>query len=230
MMEKDREMEVLKTIGELSIPAGAIYLSQELQIPQGSMGRILSGLESAGLIEKVSNKGRRLTAKGAQFLADYQRRNSQLESARNLILLTEEISKERLLEILEVRKLLECSAIQDTCRNITEEQMKALDTLLLENIYVVKHGGTGNREDLHLHLAIAEYSGNQTIYQILNLVLTQNEAYVKFTKAAGPDENYQIKEHENIVAAILKRDQERARSAMEKHLDKVMADVVRAYE
>ena len=45
MMEKDREMEVLKTIGDLSIPAGAIYLSQELQIPQGSMGRILSGLE-----------------------------------------------------------------------------------------------------------------------------------------------------------------------------------------
>ncbi len=45
-------------------------------------------------------------------------------------------------------------------------------------------GKAANREDLNFHLSIAAVSQNQTLSKILELLLTDNNAYVEFSGPA----------------------------------------------
>ncbi|MFI3172268.1 MAG: FCD domain-containing protein [Eubacteriales bacterium] len=229
-MNKDnREITILKEIQALQMPAGAIYLSQKLQIPQGSLGRILTSLEASGLLIKEQNKGRILTEKGEQYLIDYTYRMNQLNNAETLINIVEDITKERLIEIVEMRILLECTAIETACRSITDEQLIILEDILLDNSYEVRKGLLGEATDLQLHLTLAKFSGNVTLYQILRLLLTQNNSFSRLTDTRNPELESSVTQHEEILKQLRKRDATAACAAMKRHLEQLLLEINIAY-
>lgn len=229
MSKENREIKVLKEIQSLQMPAGAIYLSQTLQIPQGSLGRILTSLETSGLLIKEQNKGRVLTSKGTQYLLDYDRRMDQLNHAETLINITDEISKERLLEIVEMRILLECAAIKSACENITDAQISILEDILWDNTYEVRKGLLAEATDLQLHLTLAEFSGNVTLHQILSLLLIQKNSFSRLTDTRSVDTESVIEQHEQIIQYLKERNAEKASEAMKIHLEALIEEIHLAY-
>jgi GntR family L-lactate dehydrogenase operon transcriptional regulator len=215
---------------EVNLPIGATYLCKRLDVPQATVGRMLTQMEKDGLLEKVGNKGRQLTAKGLAYLEKQCIIDSKKKVASSLISTVEDISKERLLEILDVRKLLECRAIEQACANVTSLEMKELDEIMLEYIYEVKHGGVADEINLRLHLTIAKISKNITIYQILRIILTNKSAYSKFSHVADQIKTVQVQQHSALVEAVKNRDGETGKRLMQQHLEQVISDVTKNYD
>jgi GntR family transcriptional regulator, transcriptional repressor for pyruvate dehydrogenase complex len=225
MVKKNRSLILLEVIKESRAPIGSSYLSQKLNIPTATIGRVLRELESDGYILKDSNKGRIITMKGLQYLQETNIRLNKMESADRLIDFVEDSSREKLLEVLEVRKLLEVKSIELACINATDTELKELEEILYEQKYEIRRGGIGNTQDLQLHLLIAEMSRNKTIGHLLNVILTEDNAYTKFNIFADHIMNDQVDQHKKIVEAVLKRDVNSAKEEMENHLNHVIMDV-----
>lgn len=227
--KENREITILKEIKSLQMPAGAIYLSQQLEIPQGSLGRILTSLENSGLLIKEQNKGRVLTPKGEQYLLDYDRRMDQMNNAETLIHIAEDVSKERLLEIVEMRLLLECAALESACQHITPAQIATLENILWDNTYEIRKGLLGEATDLQFHLTLAKFSGNVTLHQILSLLLTQKHSFSRLTDTRDKDSVNVIEQHEKILAGVKARDSRLACEAMREHLCDLIDEIHMAY-
>lgn len=229
-MNKDnREITVLKEMSNLQKPIGAIYLSQKLEIPQGSLGRILNNLEYSGLLKKEQNKGRVITPKGEQYLEDSERRLNQLHSVETLINTPEEFSKKRLLEIVDMRITLECKTLESACQNITDAQIQEIEEIIIDNTYEVKKGLLGEATDLQLHLTLAKYSGNTTAYQIINLLLTQSHSFSRLADTRGTETDKLILQHEKILQSLKERDTISACEAMKVHLQQQITEIHLAY-
>ncbi len=169
------EYIIMDTIRKVGLPVGAGYLSGELKIPPASIGRVLISLEKEGLLEKVSNKGRRLTDRGHRYMAEQEQLNAQKETLDIIIYMMNDTQKDRLMDILQARILLECYTVEMACKNATEENLHSLNALMLEYIYEVRQHGIASEQNLQMHLAIAELGGNQTVLQLLKLILVNDD-------------------------------------------------------
>ena len=215
------EFEILKTMQEMQTPMGALQLSDRLEIPPASIGRALLKLEKKGLVEKVQNKGRVITAAGEAFLEEQKQRQQKMEAAHELIEAAASVTEANLNDILLVRRLLERYTARACTERITPEELEALEDIQFDYIYEVKHGRNGSEEDLSFHLKIAEIAGSPTITRLLRLLLTDQDAYAAFTQAAVQTERLKYNEHEAILDAIRAGDGARAGEEMEKHLGRV---------
>lgn len=224
-MKQKSDLEILKLIRDYNMPIGAAFLGTQLGLPQATVGRTLLTLEQRGLLEKVSNKGRRLTNQGVNYVSQQEHLHDKLNAAKSIIETTESGSKKKLYKILEIRSALESLSAERACSNASPEDIQQLDAIMLEYLYELKRGGIGSEQDLQLHLKIAAASGNDTLVQMLRLILTQENAYTKFSMLAPHVTNTQLKQHSEIVEAIRDRDGQRAREAMIAHLNQVMDDV-----
>lgn len=230
MKDSEKELLILKAVQNAGLPVGASYLSQQLGLAPATIGRILSDLDIRGLLTKVSNKGRVLTQDGFRFLSQEAVKEYRKETAAKLANFVTESDKQTLLEVLQVRKLLEPYAAQQACENATEAEILELERLMLEHLHEIRSGGLGSNTDFEIHLAIARSSKVHTIHQILKIILTTNNVYAKFSYVSDQLKHAQIKQHDSIIQAIRERDPQKARIAMENHLIQVMADVEQYYQ
>lgn len=224
-MDQDFIIPLLNVIHSAGKPVGATYLSTKLNIPQTSIGRILLQLEEDGLLTKISNKGRKLTSRGVLYLEEQKNQALKMNAVDSLMDSVTSTSKKRLIEILKIRKLLEGQAVEEACNNANESQMAELESALSDYNASVKMGYMGNEEDLILHLTIAKISGNLALYQILKIILTEENGYVKLAKETTITDTVTPSDHASIVNAVLQRDANAAKQAMEKHLDNLTAYV-----
>ncbi|MEL7610447.1 MAG: FCD domain-containing protein [Bacillota bacterium] len=226
-MEQFDNLTLLSEIKQASGPVGASYLSEVLSVPQATIGRRLKLMEEEGYLEKVDNKGRRLTVQGMSYYEEKVQLANKKVSIDKLFGLMENVTKKTLLEIIEVRRTLEGLTVALACEKITDKQMSELDAIMLAYAIEARYGGSGSELDLKFHLSIAEYSGNYTLYQILKILLMTDDVYVKFFSMAKALEKGQIcvTQHDEIMQAIKERDPVKAKLAMERHLDKVTVDI-----
>ena len=224
-MKQKSNLEILQLIRNYNMPVGATFLGEQLGLPQATVGRILLTLEQKGLLEKVSNKGRRLTSQGMDYVSQQEQLHDKLNAAKSIIETAESGSKKKLYKILEIRLALEALSAERACTNASPEDLQQLDAIMLEYLHELKRGGIGSEQDLQLHLKIAEASGNDTLEQMLRLILTQEKAYTKFSMMSPHFTNILIKQHSDIVEAIRNKDAQHAREAMVAHLNHVMEDV-----
>lgn len=229
MLDNPKSILVLETIKKSGLPVGASFLSKELTIPPATIGRILTDLEKHGYVSKISNKGRTINEKGLQYLSQVDLKKEQRKDTDQLLSLVTDAAKDNLLEILQVRKLLEAVTVEMACKNATDMEIMELEYLILEHIHLIRQKKLGSNLDLEIHLGIAKASGNQTIYQILKVLLTSDNVYTKFSYVSEHVTHTQIKQHDAIIQAIKERSPEKAKLAMEEHLDQVIEDVNNYY-
>lgn len=228
-MLDEKSIICLRQIDRLTFPAGSKYLSSVLDIPQGTIGKILIELESKGYLVKESNKGRLITSEGKAELEKVQTETSQLRAAVNIVNTVKFSTKEKLIEVLEIRRLLEGHIIKDACTLATDSEMLELNRIMLEHMQEIEGGGLGNVQDFQLHTSIAKMSRNQIVYEILVLILTKENASTKFSIVADHVLDIQAEQHQRIVKAITNRNVEEAQTAMDVHLLTVMSDVDKYY-
>lgn len=224
-MRQIKTITLLKEICAMNGPVGANYLSCELGIPPATVGRQLKKLEDEGYLMSVGNKGRLLTPKGRDFLAELDFLETQKNAAQSLIDFSSSSSLKRINEMLQIRLLLETYTATMACKNATDEQLEQLELLSMEHLLNLKKGYTGAEQDLQLHLAIAEYSKNEVAHQILKILLADNNVCSALNTISSSLKRSEITRHDEIVHAIQSRNPEAAEKAMRAHLERILENV-----
>lgn len=216
---------LLNTISKTGFPVGASYLSSQLAFPPATIGRLMKEAEDAGYLQQVSNKGRILTEPGQEYLRTLETVRVKEQAAQALIDTATSSTTEHLLEILQIRRLLEPYAASLASVNATDADIAEIENIVFEQIYEIRKGNLGSEQDLRLHLKLADISGMSAMYQILKLLLTENSIYVQFSSVSKEMNIQDITSHDDIVKAIQKRDSHGAEVAMRQHIDRLIESI-----
>lgn len=214
--------KVLKAINDHGKPVGANTLSLNLGIPLATVGRILQKLEFKGLLSQVSNKGRTLTRDGLSLLQNFE--ISQY-STKNVIELKELISntnKSALIEILQVRRLLEVDAVGQASKIMSTKQIDNLRYILALEEERKKDGSIASKENIDFHIEISIIAGNHLVTQLLQLLMYRDGMHLHTSivkRLSGIDNNVN---HYQILDAMEKHNVELAKNLMEQHISFVI--------
>ncbi len=227
-MNKLTMPELLEFIKECASPVGAAYLSKHLDSSAATIGRMLKQGEDTGYLTSISNKGRILTQKGKAFLDSLNEQQELMQNAEDVIALVFSEDTKHAIDILEFRKLIEPYAVYHATRRATEEDLQEIRDLDFEHRYVLRKGDTGSEQDLKVHLKFAEMSGNSAVFQVLKLILTENNIYQFFSSISiGGDGGYN--DHKAILKAVYEKNPEAAAAAMERHIENLI-NLVKNYQ
>lgn len=222
-MEKLTMVSLLETVKNSASPVGAAYLSKHLDSSSATIGRMMKQAEEKGYLTSVSNKGRILTSEGEKFLNSQNEQVEILQNAEEVIALVFSEEVKHAIDILEFRRLIEPYAVSRAVMNITDVDLEEIKDLDFEHRYMIRKGESGAEQDLKLHLKLAELSGNQVLFHVLKLILTENNMYKFFASVGKCGEAGSYADHESIIEALWKRDAKAAAQAMEKHLTNLIS-------
>ena len=140
------------------------------------------------------------------------------------------ITKEDLVDVLEVRRVLEALSIELCCKNRTKEEI----VLLKENLGKFKKSVESGdlteiaKTDVQFHEIIYNATGNRRLNQILYNLREQMYRYrVEYLKE-DDSRNRLVKEHEEITQAIRARDVKRAQELSFEHLENQRRGIIQA--
>lgn len=133
-----------------------------------------------------------------------------------------EITKDELKKMLDVRIALESLAIRECCKNITETEMKELDSIYntFAEALEKKDYSKASQWDSEIHRFIAKVADNKKLTAYVNDiqdVFAYTRGYnIKWTKEKA---DRSIKEHKKIVEAIKDRNEQIAIDIVRKDID-----------
>ena len=131
-----------------------------------------------------------------------------------------------LVDLLEVRLGLECTAVSLAAQRATEEDIQELERSLQEMSTEIDRGGLGHHEDVSFHMAIAYATKNQVqvsimrnLYDLLFYGIGMN-----LQRLYSQPENLKrvFAQHTEIVTSIRRRDADAAAEAMKRHITYVL--------
>lgn len=133
-------------------------------------------------------------------------------------------SLDDILNVMELRLGVEIESAGLAAKRATRAQVRAIEAALASIERAAAGGGGAVDEDLALHRAIAEATGNPEFVRFLQFIgrhLIPRRSVSGLTESMGGQRAY-LKiiqdEHRRIVAAIRSRDAKAAREAMRRHL------------
>lgn len=124
-------------------------------------------------------------------------------------------------QILQIREVLEAAAIRQVCRNITEEQIEEIRSVIEEEQEANAKGDLFESLDLSLgfHYKIAELTGNQYYYRYLEELISLVYVIVSFYGSRQVFSGWQ--DHFKLLDLIKERKEEEAGRFMAEHLREV---------
>lgn len=222
---QDRKLRILSLMEEAGYPVGSLYLAERMDASSATIGRALYELERDGLACKAGVRGRVLTEEGRRFLKDSHQLSLLQASANDLIAadpLSNDgpVSPDTLLDIMNLRLLLEPYAAAETCKTVNDKQIKLLEQAVLEYKLQIAQGTDGDEPGMRMHLMLAEFSGNSVLRSLCYLLLAQTHAHNIFSRAVDKAQvlDKQAEEHAAIVQAVKQRDGKRAAALMRQHI------------
>ncbi len=223
---KKLTMEVLlNEMKSIGAPIGASYLSKKFDVSMATVGRLLKKCEDEGYLKSISNKGRVITKRGEKFLSNNNAKNEMVQSAEKVIEIAFSGKPENIIEVLQIRKLVEPYTVRCATEKSTDADRESVRDIDFEHQYAVRKGHNGSEEDLRMHLKIAELAGNNTLYQVLKLLLTENNIYEYLSRLSHLGEAGSYTDHTDFLAAYYAGDADGAADAMEKHIDNLIQNV-----
>lgn len=196
-------------------------LSEKLQVSRASVREALCALDMAGLLEVRPGEG---------AFVRQSKPNDIIESLAFAFLL----EKEKIRDILEVRKGLEIESASLAAERASEENLKKMAEALAQMEEDLRIGAPGDVADLKFHYSIAEATGNPLLVRMMNTIYeTMNQTLhitrkLWFSSTSGTPERL-YEEHKEIYQAIRNGDSRKAKEIMADHLHKVVAELMRIY-
>jgi GntR family transcriptional repressor for pyruvate dehydrogenase complex len=187
-------------------------LALQLNVSRTAIREALRSLESMGFIE--SRVG------GGTFIKEVTLDN--IMDPFSSILSQD---KKLILELIEVRLLLEVETARLAAKRIDEQKSREIEKALELMEREIVEGGIGIQGDNMFHNAVAIAAGNTALMKILNmcddLLSSTREATLKIP---GQPQKTLI-DHRNIYEAIISGDEKRAASLMKDHLTKAQKNL-----
>ena len=123
-------------------------------------------------------------------------------------------------EVLEIRLALETAAARSAATKLTAEQMKELKDIRkqLDTAVKLKDSVLSFEADTRLHGLILQAAGNKRSHRIINNLMGQIHR-IRFISGHKPGRiDTTVKEHKEIIQALLNGDPDAAEETMRKHL------------
>jgi len=179
-------------------------LSKEMGISRTPVREALIRLERDGFIEEADGKKFRVS----------------------------ELTLTDIIEIHEIREMIEVHTVRAVAANCSEKQITPLKELtkMMNQAVEKKDHIAFFQADMAFHAQLVNYCNNKTLE---NLVAQLNEKIQRIrhlTTFVYRRLEDTIGEHDNILAAITKHDPDAAEHAMRYHLDKVKQGVINLFE
>ncbi len=138
----------------------------------------------------------------------------------------------RVLEFLQVRKVLEGWCAAETARRARPADLRKLASCLKRMARISKGGGLLGKPDVEFHIAIAEATHNTVMAHIVNSLRAMFQAVlrVRFVTRDPGRTQLLVGQHERILEAIRRRDPAGATGAMVAHLEFIEGEIRRYAE
>ena len=188
-------------------------LAEQFQVGRSAVREALSALRAMGLIEMKQGEG--------TYVKNFDS-SSLTKSLNNRLLM----KKEDILNLLEVRKVLEVGAVRAAAAKRTEDNLQNMKHWLDEMAKSIGDEKAGEKADFHFHMGIAQSSHNNILLELMNHVSemiaeTIGESRRIILYGEQTTSERLIEEHQVIYDAVLKQDVELAQQAMLDHLTNV---------
>jgi DNA-binding FadR family transcriptional regulator len=231
----EKELVILKMIRDSEEPIGSWAIADKLaemgiSVSSATAGRMLNRLEKLGFLEKKKFKGRVITKKGQEAIANIKK-IQKIDFHRNELMkfINSQVLEEYLM-VLEARKAIEGATARLAAKNITVEEIKRLEEILKEQErnYSLHRSITNN--DLDFHKTIARASGNrvlENLYHIISMSGQQSEIFEFIRETVGAP--YMVS-HKRIYEALKKGDAVEAEKCMILHIENLVSDVKKYWE
>lgn len=184
-------------------------LSDRLKVSRASVREALSALEIMGLIE--------VRPGGGTFI-----RQTNVDSIIGPMALILSMEKDTVMELLEVRQVLETEAAGLAAERAEEDEIAELRAALQQMHQDLLQGVLGEEADHKFHFAVANATHNSILMRLMNTISDTMRQTLKtsrqrlYASHGTPERLYQ--EHEAIFQAIVKHDSKAARNSMYRHL------------
>lgn len=182
-------------------------LAQLMAVSRTSVRQALAILKERGLISVRAGSG------------------SYAQSSRDLVItdLAGSLStfKERVLEPMEVRQLLEPQTARLAAERASAEDLRLLSTLLEEQNTRFQAGQTFVEEDIAFHRQIAQSANNRILLQVIDNAQLMLRDSREISMATPEGARISLKGHSQIYDAIRARKPDIAYEAMADHIETV---------
>lgn len=195
-------------------------LAVRLNVSRASVREALSALEMMGLVEIRSGEG--------TFI-----QKVNLDSVMTPLTWVLSMEKDTVLELLEVRKMLEGQTVALAAKRAVSEDLRELEDALKAMLEDLQTGQIGEQADLRFHYAVAKASKNKILLRLMNAISDTMHQTLKasrvrlYEEQVTPERLY--KEHVHILEAIIERKDDEARQFMLEHLAGVEERLLKYY-
>lgn len=189
-------------------------LAEQFQVGRSAVREALSALRAMGLIEMKQGEG--------TYVKNFDA--SSLKTSLNQTLL---MKQEDIVNLLEVRKVLEVGAVRAAASRRTEENLKNMKHWLDEMKRSARDEKAGEQADFRFHMGIAEASHNSILLELMNHVSGMIAEAIGETRhillygEQTTAERLFLEEHQKIYDLVVEQDVEGAQKAMLEHLTNV---------
>jgi len=180
-------------------------LAEQLMIGRPSVREALRVLEVMGLIEIRPGQG--------SFVIERSPEAQQMELLQSMLQ-----EDGYVVELLEVRELLEPDIASLAAQSATEDDIRFMEETLERMESKFRQGETGADENIEFHLALAKAVGNRVLYEVQGLLLKlSRDSVERFFRVPGRLTR-SLEGHREILEAIKERNPHEARQAMLAHM------------
>ena len=196
-------------------------LAEEFQVGRSAIREALSALRAKGLVEMKQGEG--------TYIKAFDSDTGGLSVPSALLM-----RKQDVINLLEVRKILETGAVAYAAKNRTET-----DIADLKRVMNHMEDASGNKKqeeetDIAFHLEIAKATHNPILISLMkHISLTMKERMGEtrniwlYNEATTSEDLYQ--DHERIFNAVVEQDEAKARQLMWNHLTVVEKNLTAYY-
>ncbi|MGM0366772.1 MAG: FadR/GntR family transcriptional regulator [Actinomycetota bacterium] len=183
-------------------------LIRELGVSRTSVREGMQSLKLMGIIDIYPGQG---------TFVSKDRTTSNL--FMHLLSSNDKIRKNILIEILELRKILEVGIVDIVARRGTEEDLKKIGECIEQHRYDLAKDIHPSQGDLSFHRMLAAASHNQMIVDFYDGMFGLIKGSLVFTGEIKENRQLGFDFHQRIYKGLLKRDPEEAKKAMSEHID-----------
>lgn len=193
--------------------ASVVELAERFSVGRSTVREALSALKAMGLLDIRQGGGTYVKAIPA-------------DSAAGEPLAEWMANAESLLQLVEVRRVLETGIASLAARNRTEEDAAELREAVSGMERVLADERAGEQADTAFHLRLAEATHNPLLIDLTRSLAERLQHSMKDTRALWfyadrLSAEELLAEHAAIMEAVVRRDEKAASEGMEKHLSKV---------
>lgn len=183
-------------------------LADELQVSRTSIREALRALEMMGYLESRVGVGGGTYIKEVSF--------SNIVSPFSETLLQHD---DFIVDLLEVRLVLEIEVARLAARRRNEKQLKELQTAVRQMESEIEEGGTGLNGDNRFHKVLANAAANKVLQEFVrmcgDLLEVEREEHLRTRKE---EPRRALRQHYDILGAVKEQDSAEAQRVMEDHI------------